>query len=261
MTDFRNSFIIEKKRPKLKDPLLIVGLPGIGLVSKLAVDHLAKSLGAEHFATLYSPHFPNQVLALKSGKLRTFSMKLYYKKLKNHDIVLLRGDLQPLTVEGQYEVSSEILSYYAKIGGKNVVAMAGYAINRATEKPQVYAFATNKGYFGSWIKAGAVKNEIVVPIVGMAGLLPALSKLYGLRGAALLAETPGNIIDANGAKALAQLLFKWMGEKLDVKALDAKAKKAQMMFQQIEQQARNEEAAAINRAGLADKPDVHPHLR
>ncbi|HLD76354.1 MAG TPA: PAC2 family protein, partial [Candidatus Norongarragalinales archaeon] len=134
---FETSFIVEKSRPVMKNPILVAGLPGIGFVSKLAVDHLAKTLDAERFASLYSPHFPNQVIAMKSGRLRPFTMRFYHKKMKHNDLILLRGDLQPLTVEGQYEVSAKILDYVAGLGGKYAVAMAGYAVNRVVEKPKV----------------------------------------------------------------------------------------------------------------------------
>lgn len=243
--DFTESFITETQRPKLKNPVLIVGLPGIGLVSKLTVDHLVRSLKAERFAVLRSPHFPNQVLAMNDGKLRSFSMRFYVKRLKKRDVVFVRGDLQPLTVEGQYEVTGKILSYFASLGGKDVVAMAGYAVNKKQPKPTVYCASTNKQMHESFKTLGAKTCGVIVPIVGMAGMLPALSKAYGMRGACLLVETPGNTIDHHGAKELVVMLAKWLGEKFDTKMLEVRAKKAQKILSQIESQARMEEQAAM----------------
>ena len=40
------------KVPKLKNPILIEGLPGIGNVGKLAIEHLIDSVGATKFAEL-----------------------------------------------------------------------------------------------------------------------------------------------------------------------------------------------------------------
>ncbi|MBI2445987.1 PAC2 family protein [Candidatus Micrarchaeota archaeon] len=242
---FSGSFIRFSQKPKLRNPLMIVGLPGIGFVSKLAVDHLVRLLEAKPFATLYSPHFPNQVLALKSGRLRPFSMRFYYARLKKRDLVLVRGDLQPLTVEGQYEVSAHLLSFFQSLGGTDVLAMAGYAVNPAPKVPSIYGFSTSKQLWADLHHAGAKTTAVIVPIVGMAGLVPSLSKLYGLRGACLLVETPGNTVDAVGAKNLVGFLSKWLGEGFDVKALDSRAKKAQVLLKRIENQARQEETAAI----------------
>jgi len=38
--------------------ILIEGLPGLGMVGKIAVKYLIKQLKAKKFAELYSPHFP-----------------------------------------------------------------------------------------------------------------------------------------------------------------------------------------------------------
>ena len=35
------------KKPELKNPVLVCGLPGSGFVGKLAVEHLIKELGAK----------------------------------------------------------------------------------------------------------------------------------------------------------------------------------------------------------------------
>lgn len=77
---FTSSKIMRKKNVKLKQPILIAGLPGIGLVSKLTVDNLVKELKAKKIAALHSPFFPNQVLAMKVGKLKPFTIKLYCAK-------------------------------------------------------------------------------------------------------------------------------------------------------------------------------------
>jgi len=50
-----------KKMPKLTNPILIEGLPGIGNVGKLAVEHLIDTIKAKKFAEIYSKDFPPQV--------------------------------------------------------------------------------------------------------------------------------------------------------------------------------------------------------
>lgn len=245
---FSESFVLEHKKVKLRNPLLVVGLPGVGFVSKMAVDSLVKELKAEKIGTLYSPHFPNQVLALKSGKLKSFSMKFYVKKLAKRDLVLLKGDLQPITVEGQHEVSSAVLRYFASLGGTDVVAMAGYAVQSSGKEPSVYGYFTSKRLFEEFKKLGVKQSKFIVPIVGMAGLLPTIAKVYGLNGACLLVETSGAAIDSTGAKQLTLLLGKWLAEKLPSTTLEARAKKAQTMLRKIEEQARKEEASAITDA-------------
>lgn len=237
----KDSMIRVYSKPAMRDPLLLVGLPGIGLVSKLAADHLVKITGAKKFASLYSKNFPNQIIALKSGRMRLFSMRFYHKKIGSRDVVILRGDVQPLTVESQYDVCLEMLGFFKKLGGREVVAMAGYAVNKKNEKPVIYATSTDRGMFEKFLKLGAKKNENVVPVVGLAGLLPGIAGLLGMRGACLLAETPGNLIDAKGAAALLEIVGKLVGQKIDAKHLEQRAKKTEETLRKLEERARAEQ--------------------
>ncbi len=245
------SHIRVKKGIKLKNPILLVGLPGIGFVSKLAADHLIKVTKAQHFATLYSPNFPNQVIAMKSGNLKLFSMRFFYKKFKGRDVVILKGDVQPLTVEGQYEVSNKILNFFYDLGGEEVVAMAGYAINKRTEKPAIYCTSNSKSHLKYFLDLGAKQNEAIIPIVGMAGLVPGIARLHNMKGSCLLVETQGQAIDAIGASSLLDLISKIVKEKINTEELQGKAKKTEDVIRKIEQQAMSEERQM---GGMLDAP-------
>ena len=59
--------IYYKKKLKFRNPVMIVGLPGIGSVGSLVAEYLKNELDAKRFATLYSPHFIHQTIMLKSG--------------------------------------------------------------------------------------------------------------------------------------------------------------------------------------------------
>ena len=49
--------IISDKKPKLKNPICIVGLPGIGNIGRIAVGYMVTQLKVKKFADLYSPYF------------------------------------------------------------------------------------------------------------------------------------------------------------------------------------------------------------
>ena len=245
------------KKVKLRQPILIAGLPCIGLVSKLTVDNLVKELKAKKIAALHSPFFPNQVLAMKGGKLKPFTIKLYYAKAGKQDLVLLTGDIQPLTVEGQYEVCNKILSYFNSIGGKKVIGMAGYSTANVGKTPKVFCAATSKAYFVQLKAIGGQKLAVHVPIVGMAGMLPALAKNYGMEGACLLAETPGTTIDSNAATALTGLLEKMLGTKINSTNLAKKASKTNDLIQKIEAQVQQQQMPQMEPAKKANLSYIH----
>ncbi len=131
--------------------------------------------------------------------------------------------------------------------------MAGYAINSVKEKPAVYCTSTSKRLLQKLLQLGCKVNDNVVPIVGMAGMLPALASLYGMKGTCLLVETPGPIADANGAKTLTQLVGRLFGIKIDSTALSKQARKAAKLVEQFQKQMQKaaEEAGALPGAAPA----------
>ena len=59
--------IKENGVPKLDKPVLIEGLPGVGNVGKLAAEYLISKLEAKKMSSIYSKHFPPQVLIGETG--------------------------------------------------------------------------------------------------------------------------------------------------------------------------------------------------
>ena len=64
---------IVAKKVKLHNPILLVGLPGIGNVGSLVVQYLIQQLNAKEFAELYSHHFPYMVIVTPDGGHRPAS--------------------------------------------------------------------------------------------------------------------------------------------------------------------------------------------
>ncbi len=137
-----------KKNIKLKNPVLIVGLPGIGNVGKLVAEHLIKEFKAERIATVYSPHFPHEVFMTKSGGIRIVSNRFYAIRRpgKNQDIVVLTGDAQAITPEGQYEVNHKLVRFFKeKLNGKFIYTIGGYNVSgNVVSSPRVFGNATSK---------------------------------------------------------------------------------------------------------------------
>jgi len=64
--------------PKVKDPVMICGLPGIGSVAWLAVNHLQKELKAELFAEVFSPMFSPKVWLTDDGVVHLMKGEFYF---------------------------------------------------------------------------------------------------------------------------------------------------------------------------------------
>ena len=71
------------EKPKLNDPILIEGLPGIGFVANIATLHLINELKAKRFATIVSASFQDFAVTTETGGAYTPINELYYVKREN----------------------------------------------------------------------------------------------------------------------------------------------------------------------------------
>jgi uncharacterized protein (TIGR00162 family) len=227
-----------KKIPKLRDPILIEGLPGIGNVGKLAVEHLIDSIKASKFAEIYSKDFPPQVFINPDGTVELVKNELYYwkaKKKNQRDLVLLTGDYQGLSSHGQYELVEKILDIIEKLGVKEMFTLGGYGLGQDIKDPKVLCATTDKYLVKKMKKLGAVfkKNEPGGGIVGASGLILGLGKIRGLEGTCFMGETPGYLVDPKSAKAVLKILMKVTNIDVNLSALEKKAKEIEQIAHQL----------------------------
>jgi len=219
--------VVYNERPKLKDPVFVEGLPGVGNVGKLAAEHLVDQLKAVKFAELYSKFFPPQILVNDSGTIRLVSNTLYYVSRPDavNDVVIMTGDYQGLTPDGQYELSDKTLQILKELGVKRIYTLGGYGLGKMIEKPRVLGAATDPELVEEMKKFGVTfsKGEPGSGIVGASGLLLGLGSIYGMRSACLMGETSGYFVDPKGAQAVLEVLAKILDVKIDLSALEDKA--------------------------------------
>jgi uncharacterized protein (TIGR00162 family) len=216
-----------EEHPKLDDPIFVQGLPGIGNVGKLAAEHLKDELKAVKFAEIYSKYFPPQVLVLDDGLIRLVQNELYYvKRPGKGDVVLLVGDYQGLTPEGQYELADFVLAELKKLGVQKLFTLGGYGMGRMVTKPRVLGAATDAALVKEMEGHGVVfsRGEPGAGIVGASGLLLGLGKMHGMKAVCLMGETSGYFVDPKSAQAVLEVLTKVLDVQIDFAELESKAK-------------------------------------
>jgi len=231
----KETFIKELVKAELKNPILIEGLPGLGLVGKIAIRHLVKQLNAEKFAYLYSPHFPYFVIVSKKGNVRLLRGTFYFWKNKDgkNDLILFTGDSQAQTIEGQYEISDRILNFAKQQGVKLITTIGGYRME-AKDKPKVVAAATDQDLLNRALKAGAEVSPTGSPIVGTAGLILGLSHFRGIDALCLLGETRGYLPDPRSAKSVLEILQSMLGFDANLAGLDEEIAKGDKMVTRLQ---------------------------
>jgi uncharacterized protein (TIGR00162 family) len=224
------------EKPKLNDPVLVEGLPGIGFVANIAALHLISELKAKRFAQIVSASFQDFAVTTKDGGALSPINELYYCKREDggRDLVIWYGNTQALTTFGQYELVGKVLDIAQELGCRFVISVGGYKKDEVHAVPAVYSAATDKKTIEEALGLGT--KVMVGHIFGVAGLLIGLGKLRGLNGFAILVDTLGMTPDANAARYALTAVGKYLNLDVDLSRLDAtmdRTKKALESFGMI----------------------------
>ena len=204
---------------KLKSPILIEGLPGIGFIANIATLHLRDELKAEKFGEIISPNFQDLAVTADDKTFRTPINEFYYWKNPKglQDIIILCGNTQALNVYGQYELCDKIINYAHDIGCELIITIGGVEKNKVSNPPTLYCTATD---FETLNKVRSYGLDILQGhIYGVAGLLLGLARIRGMKGFCVLAETNGDYPNVTAAKAVLELLSKIIGINVNLDEL------------------------------------------
>jgi len=225
------------KKPKLKKPILIEGLPGIGNVGKVTVDFLIDELKAKKLYELFSYTFPHSVFVNEDNLVELPKIEIYYKKLKKgNDLLLLSGDVQPIDEVSCYEFTEKILEILKKYKGEEIITLGGIGLQDVPKKPKIYCTGNKKEIIKKYKKNTKIKSDIygvVGPIVGVSGLLLGMPDKKEISAISLLAETYGHpmYLGVKGAREILKILNKKinLGVKLEDLEKEIKDLEKEMM--------------------------------
>ena len=229
--------IIASEKPKLKNPVCIVGLPGIGHVGRIAADYMVHQLKAKKFAELYSPYFFPFVIVHNDQIHQLRNEFFYWKNPKGNDIIFLIGDTQTYDPKGHYEISGKIVDFIKELGCKEVITIGGFSTGHVTGKPKVFGVVSDQAQSKELAKYGVdlkVTGQIGT-IVGAAGLVVGIGHLRGLKAFTLLGETPGFpiMVDHTSAEAVLEVIQKLLDVKFDLSKIKDEVEKMQEFIKKI----------------------------
>ncbi len=220
-----------EQSPKLKNPVLLEGLPGIGFVANIATLHLIRELHAIRFAEINCSSFQDFAVSVGDGKFRYPVNELYFYKGdgKERDLIILYGNTQALTTIGQYELCGCILDIAENLGCNMIATLGGLKRDQKVEDSKLYFAATDKTMAKQLFNEGA--EVINGQIFGVAGLLVGIGGLRGFRGFCLLAETLGLYPDKVAAEKTLKVIKKMFNLKINLQNLDETVQETQTLLE------------------------------
>ncbi|MBU4374006.1 MAG: proteasome assembly chaperone family protein [Euryarchaeota archaeon] len=227
---------ILNKPLKSKNPLVIVGFPGIGLVGNIACQHIIEELGMKYMGSIDSRYFPP--LAVLFNGIVYLPVRIYESAKK--EVVAIISDI-PIHPMASYDISKVLADWIQSINAKNIVSIAGIAT--ATGERRVFGGATNS----ELLKKIKDKTEIfqVGTISGISGSIMTESYLRGLPAVSLLGETPGPNPDPRAAVEVIKVLNNIFGLDINTDKLLSQAEQIELELSKLAEQVKISETSPL----------------
>jgi proteasome assembly chaperone (PAC2) family protein len=183
---------------ELKDPVAVVGSPGLRSIGKLAVDQLITQTKAQPLADLYSTHLPTIYqtqpsyaadpslpgiggAVVEAGTVDLPRVQLFASV--EPPLILVRG--YHANFEGQFTVAKKTVDLLAEAGVRRMIAVAGFG---TTEKKLCVA-ANTQALLDEMKAKWSLGTGYKGPFMGFSGLVFGLAKLRGIEAVCLFAGT------------------------------------------------------------------------
>jgi uncharacterized protein len=239
--DQENVQVILEKEPTVKNPVLIEGFPGIGLVGNIASQYIVNELNMTYLGAMSSRFFPP--LAVLLGGIVNLPMRIYEEPEK--ELVVITADI-PIHPLASYDIGKEIVSWAESIKAKEMVCLAGITI--MSEQHRVFGAVSIKDMLDR-IKD---KTEIfeMGTITGITGSIMNECRIRKMPAICLLGETASFEPDPRAAIAAVETLNKIYGLGVSTAKLAEQADQIEVQMHQLAQQLKAgapEEQAAMTK--------------
>lgn len=189
------------KKLDLKQPVAVVGSPGMRSIGELVVNQLIEKTHAELIAELYSTHLPlvyqtkpsyaaHYALPgiggakVEKGKVELPKVKFYASSVSS--LIMAKG--YHANFAGQYDVADEVVGFLNELGVRRIIVAAGYG----SKNRKVCCAATNQDLIKEMKEKFNIEVEYVGPFYGFSGLVFGLAKKRSIDALCLFAGTEPN---------------------------------------------------------------------
>ncbi len=221
---------------KSKNPLVIAGFPGIGLVGNITCQHIIEELEMKYIGSVDSKYFPP--LAVLFNGIITMPVRIYESVKKN--VVVIISDI-PIHPTASYDISKALINWMQSSHAKNIVSIAGIATT--TGERRVFGGATST----EMLEKIKDKTEIfqVGTISGISGSIMTECYLRNVPAVSLLGETPGPNPDPRAAVEVIKVLNKIYDFSVNTEKLMNQAEQIELELSKLAEQVKTTETPVL----------------
>ncbi len=200
---------------KPKNPIIIEGFPGFGLIGTITTEFLIDQLKAELIGTIKFDEIPAMV-AIHDGHV-VQPIGLFYDEKTNILIIHVITNVQGL----EWEIADAVVQLAKQIDAKEIISLEGVASPTATPSNRTFYYANKDVNKKRFINVGIeqLREGIIIGVTG------ALLLQEGLPLSAVFAESHSNLPDSKASAQIIDVLDKYLGLKLSPKPLLEQAEK------------------------------------
>lgn len=197
-------------RSKPKNPTVIQGFPGIGMVGAIAAEFLVQHMNTEMIGKILIEKTP-PLVAVHDGRLiEPFS--IYYNKKYNlvviHSIISIPG--------AEWQLADAVVALCNQLKAKQIISLEGIGSSVEKNESRIFYYTNSKKYEAVFKKAKIEQLKEGI-IMGQASAL--LVKSGATPISCIFAETHTSLPDSKAAAEVIKALDAFLGLKIDYKPL------------------------------------------
>ncbi len=235
----------DKDNIEFKNPLAIIGFPGIAMVGKFAVMTLINYFKAKPLFWIYYDDMPAQAMVAVSAKMRLPKTTFYYiegeerEKLSlDRDLIFITGDEQPSSSAGIYYFADFICNKCKEFNVKEIIATGAFVPETIQQNDRlVYISGTSKEIIEFFLQSEKKLTKLMNGgyIAGINGIIPAWANIhYNMDGACLLAEAyPMLQRDPRASKSIIMVLNEKYKINIDLSVFDKDIQEIESVSQEF----------------------------
>jgi len=212
-----------KLNQRPKNPIIIEGFPGFGLIGTITTEFLIEQLQAKLIGTIKFDDIPAMV-AIHDGKV-VQPIGIFYAKKENMIIVHVITSVQGL----EWELADAIVQLAKELEAKELISLEGVASPSPIEEARTFFYSNNDDSTKRFTEAkiDPLREGIIIGVTG------ALLLQEGIPISAVFAETHSGMPDSKAAAQIIKVLDKYLGLKIPTEPLLAQAEKFEEKIKNI----------------------------
>lgn len=182
---------------ELSDPFLVEGLPGVGLVGKIAADHLIESFEMDHYANVLCDSLPKVAVYGEDDRTLSPPVRLYADS--ERDLLALQSDI-PIAPPAAAEFAT-CVSGWQRERSVMPIYLSGMPVEKDAETPTMYGVSAGDG--AELLDEIGIERPSEAGLVsGPTGALLHESVVHDLTAVGLVVESDPQFPDPEAARVL-----------------------------------------------------------